>query len=110
MVIMALDHTREFLHAGAMHFTAEDLTRTTAFIFLTRWVTHVCAPVFVFTAGMEPACACCAGTTAEVAAFLWTRGLWLIVVELTVMRLAMNFTLDGAIRCSSSSCGRSAGR
>ncbi len=53
MVIMALDHTREFLHAGAMHFAADDLARTTPLLFLTRWVTHICAPVFVFTAGMS---------------------------------------------------------
>lgn len=96
MVIMALDHTREFLHAGAMNFSAEDLTRTTTFIFLTRWITHICAPVFVFTAGMGARLRLLrGGTAAEVATFLWTRGVWLIVVELTVMRLAMNFTLDG---------------
>ncbi len=96
MFIMALDHTREFLHAGAMNFSAEDLTRTTTFIFLTRWITHICAPVFVFTAGMGARLRLLrGGTAAEVATFLWTRGLWLIVVELTVMRLAMNFTLDG---------------
>ncbi len=96
MVIMALDHTRDFLHAGAMNFPADDLSRTTAMIFLTRWVTHICAPVFVFTAGMGARLRLLrGGSPAELATFLWTRGLWLIVVELTVMRLAMNFTLDG---------------
>src|ERR1035441_5555033 len=51
MIVMALDHTREFFHSGAMSFQPEDLTRTTAVLFLTRWVTHICAPVFFFTAG-----------------------------------------------------------
>jgi uncharacterized membrane protein len=96
MVIMALDHTRDFFHAGAMVFSPEDLTRTTPALFLTRWVTHVCAPVFLFTAGVgaflrlqRP------GTTkAQLSRFLWTRGLWLAIVELTVMRLAMNFSID----------------
>src|SRR5436190_22388501 len=52
MVIMALDHTREFFHAGAMLFQAEDLSKTTAVLFLTRWVTHICAPSFIFLAGL----------------------------------------------------------
>jgi uncharacterized membrane protein len=96
MIIMALDHTRDFLHAGAMTFSPEDLARTTPLLFFTRWVTHICAPVFLFTAGIgaflrlqRPG-----ATTAQLSRFLWTRGLWLIVIELTVMRLAMNFTLD----------------
>ena len=94
MVIMALDHTRDFFHAGAMTFSPEDLARTTPVLFFTRWITHVCAPVFLFTAGVgaflrsqRP------GTsTAQLSRFLWTRGLWLVIVELTVMRLAMNFS------------------
>ena len=96
MVIMALDHTRDFFHAGAMTFSPEDLARTTPILFFTRWITHVCAPVFLFTAGIgaflrlqRPG-----ATKGQLSRFLWTRGLWLIVVELTVMRLAMNFTLE----------------
>ena len=52
MIIMALDHTREFVHSSAMVFQPEDLTRTNAILFFTRWITHICAPVFVFTAGL----------------------------------------------------------
>jgi uncharacterized membrane protein len=96
MVIMALDHTRDFFHAGAMAFSPEDLTRTTPVLFFTRWVTHICAPVFLFTAGIgaflrlqRPG-----STKGQLSRFLWTRGLWLVVIELTVMRLAMNFSLD----------------
>ena len=52
VIIMALDHVREFFHSGAMLFQPEDLTRTTAALFFTRWITHICAPVFMFTAGL----------------------------------------------------------
>ena len=95
MVVMALDHVRDFFHVAAMSFPPEDLTRTTPLIFLTRWVTHVCAPSFFLLAGAGAWLRFARdGSKARLSRFLWTRGLWLILVELIVMRLAMNFTLS----------------
>lgn len=99
MIIMALDHTREFFHLGAMSFQPEDLTRTTPVLFFTRWSTHICAPVFMFTAGLG-AFLWLRGdrTTGQLAHFLWERGLWLVILELTVLRFAVNFRfVDGLI-------------
>lgn len=95
MVIMALDHTREFFSAEAMAFSAEDLTRTTPALFMTRWVTHLCAPVFAATAGLGVGLRLARGDAPGIASRqLVARGLWLIAIELVVMRLAMNFTAD----------------
>ncbi len=92
MVLMALDHVRDFIHRGAMSFSPTDLTQTTPILFLTRWVTHVCAPTFMFTAGLGAFLWGQRGKTRpELSAYLVSRGLWLIVLEVTVMRLAYNF-------------------
>lgn len=92
MVIMALDHTRDFFHSAAMAFQPENLERTTAAIFFTRWITHFCAPVFMFTAGLGAFLWFNRGRTrAELSRFLWTRGLWLVVLEFTVVRASFFF-------------------
>ena len=92
MVLMALDHVRDFVHRGAMSYSPTDLARTTTALFLTRWVTHICAPVFMFTAGMGAFLWWQQSRTREqLSTFLLTRGFWLLVLELTVMRLAYNF-------------------
>jgi uncharacterized membrane protein len=97
MVIMALDHVRDFVHVGAMTFSPEDLSRTTPVLFLTRWVTHICAPTFMLLAGVGAGLRLQRdGSKASLSRFLFTRGLWLIVIELTVMRLAMNFSASFA--------------
>src|SRR5215468_9428667 len=73
MIIMALDHVRDFFHADAMVFQPEDLTRTNVILFLTRWVTHICAPVFMFTAGLGAFFWLKRGRTrVQLSRFLWT--------------------------------------
>jgi uncharacterized membrane protein len=98
MVIMALDHVREFFHAGAMVFQPEDLVRTTPILFFTRWITHFCAPVFVSLAGVGAWLQLQRDgwSKPRLSRFLVTRGLFLIILELTVMRLAMNFSVDSS--------------
>jgi uncharacterized membrane protein len=98
MVLMAVDHTRDFIHAGAMAFRPEDLTQTTAAIFFTRWITHFCAPAFMFSAGLGAWFRLDrGGNSAALSRFLWTRGLWLIVLEFTVVRLGFFFNFDYSV-------------
>jgi uncharacterized membrane protein len=95
MVLMALDHVRDFVHRAAMTASPTDLATTTPAIFLTRWVTHICAPVFMFTAGLGAYLWWRRGATRpQLSRFLATRGLWLVGLELTVMRLAYNFNVS----------------
>ena len=91
MIIMALDHVRDFFHADALVFSPTDLTRTTPILFFTRWITHFCMPVFVFAAGMSAFFYGRRRTQKDLSRFLWTRGLWFIVLELTVMQFAYYF-------------------
>jgi uncharacterized membrane protein len=95
MVLMLLDHTREFVHRDAPLFDAADLSRTTVALFITRWVTHFCAPVFVFLAGTGVALQLVRGRPKRaVSRYLLTRGAWLVFLEFTVVRLAVAFDLD----------------
>ena len=95
MVIMMLDHTRDFVHYGGLLSDPTDLNTTTTALFLTRWITHFCAPVFVFLAGTGSYLQWSRGKSkGELSKFLLTRGLWLIVLELTLVRFGMSFSLD----------------
>lgn len=95
MVVMALDHTRDYF--TSVRFDPLDLTQTTPALYYTRWITHLCAPAFVFLAGTGAFLSTQRGKTkAELSRFLWTRGLWLIVLEVTVVRFAWTFNLDYA--------------
>ena len=95
MVIMMLDHTRDFVHNALFQFDPLDPTQTNVALFFTRWITHYCAPVFVFLAGTGTYLQLARGKSKrELSKFLITRGLWLIVLEITLVRLGVSFSFD----------------
>lgn len=93
MVIMALDHTRDYFHIDAFNFDPTDITKTSPSLFLTRWITHFCAPTFVLLSGVAARISFERKTKKELSIFLLTRGLWLIVLELSVIRFSFVFNL-----------------
>jgi len=92
MVIMALDHTRDFLDTWSRTHQPTDLTVTTPLLFFTRWITHFCAPAFVFLAGTSAAIQLTRSTNPRTTRhWLLRRGLILILVEFTIMSFGMSF-------------------
>lgn len=85
MLIMALDHVRDYVHAPAFLFDPADPTQTTLAIFFTRWVTHFCAPAFSFLAGMSAFMVGKRKSKNELSGFLLKRGLWLVFIDLTIV-------------------------
>ena len=95
MVIMALDHVREFIHKTSMTQDPTNLETTTAILFLTRWVTHLCAPAFVFLAGISAFVSIRRkNNLRESRKFLLTRGIWLLVLEFAVINFALWFDIQ----------------
>ncbi|HEY1551903.1 MAG TPA: heparan-alpha-glucosaminide N-acetyltransferase domain-containing protein, partial [Kofleriaceae bacterium] len=86
MAVMALDHMRDFL--GDAHYDVTDLSHTTVPLFLSRWITHFCAPTFFMLAGTSAWLSIESGrrTVGQAARFLIVRGLLLVVVEQTLLR------------------------
>lgn len=94
IVLMALDHTREFTNASGWAFNPLSAEDSTPLLYVTRWITHLCAPSFVFLAGVSARLQAMRGLSGGALAWrLATRGLWLIVLELTVIGFAWSFSV-----------------
>ncbi|MEO6133749.1 MAG: heparan-alpha-glucosaminide N-acetyltransferase domain-containing protein [Ginsengibacter sp.] len=91
MVIMALDHVRDFVHITAGIDDPLNFATTTPFLFFTRWITHFCAPTFIFLSGTSIYLQSLRKTKKELSGFLIKRGLWLIFVEIAIVSFAWMF-------------------
>jgi len=95
MVIMLLDHTRDYVHEDVYTNDPLDPATSTPWLYVTRWITHLCAPTFVLLAGTSTGIQALRGVSRPaLTRFLWTRGLWLVCLELTVVRLLVWFNWD----------------
>lgn len=93
IVIMALDHTREFTNSSGWAFNPLSPDDSTPLLYLTRWITHLCAPTFVLLSGVSARLQSTRLSRAALATRLVTRGLWLIVLELTLIGFAWSFSI-----------------
>lgn len=90
IALMALDHTRDFFSATG--FNPRDVTQPA--LFLTRWVTHICAPTFIFLAGLSAFLYGRGRNTSELSRFLFVRGFWLILIDFTLIKFGWRFEFD----------------
>ncbi|HEY6901737.1 MAG TPA: heparan-alpha-glucosaminide N-acetyltransferase domain-containing protein, partial [Puia sp.] len=91
MIIMALDHVRDYFHKDAFLYSPTDLNRTSVTLFFTRFITHYCAPVFVFLAGVSAFLYGARRSKKELSLFLLKRGIWLLIAEVGIITLAWTF-------------------
>jgi uncharacterized membrane protein len=95
MVIMLLDHTRDYVHREGLYSDPLDLATTTPLLYFTRWITHLCAPGFALLAGASAGFQRHRGASiSALSRFLWTRGASLVLMELTIVRLLGSFNVD----------------
>ena len=93
MIIMALDHTRDYFHADSFLFDPTDPEFTNAPIFFTRWITHYCAPAFSLLAGLSAYLVGMRKTKAELTRFLLSRGIWLMFIEVSIVNFGWFFNV-----------------
>lgn len=91
MIIMALDHTRDFFHWKAFTDDPLNLQTTSPALFMTRWITHFCAPVFVFLSGTSAYLQSLRKPKKELSGFLIKRGIWLVIAEFLIVTFAITF-------------------
>ena len=91
MIIMALDHVRDYFHADALVYSPTDLSQTSPLLFFTRWITHYCAPIFMFLSGTSAYLVGIRKGKRALSKFLFTRGLWLIFLEMTIINFGWYF-------------------
>jgi len=91
MIIMALDHVRDYFHADAFLYDPLDLEKTSVLLYFTRWITHFCAPIFVMLAGTSAFLSGQRKSKKELASFLVKRGIWLIILEETAVNFSWFF-------------------
>src|SRR5215218_9347817 len=93
MIIMALDHVRDYFHAAAFTDDPLNLQTTTPVLYFTRWITHFCAPLFMFLSGTSAFLVGVKKGKKYLSRFLLTRGLWLVFLELTVLNFGWLFKI-----------------
>jgi len=99
IILMALDHVRMYFGQGSLYADPTDLSTTTTLLFLTRWITHFCAPVFIFLAGTSAALyGARRQNTRQLSRYLLTRGLWLIFLELVIVNFGWTFDITFSFR------------
>ncbi|MCU1325883.1 MAG: hypothetical protein JWN34_1253, partial [Bryobacterales bacterium] len=94
IIIMALDHVRDYFHESGWAYDPLDPRFTTPLLYLTRWITNFCAPTFVLLAGVSAWLQAAKGKDTKVlSGFLLKRGLWIVALELTVISFAWSFSI-----------------
>jgi uncharacterized membrane protein len=99
IILMALDHVRMYFGQGSLYADPTNLTTTTPLLFLTRWITHFCAPVFIFLAGTSAALyGARHQSTRQLSRYLFIRGAWLIFLELVIVNFGWTFDITFSFR------------
>ena len=94
MILMALDHVRQFFHIDSFYYSPTDLSQADSATFWTRFITHFCAPLFIFLAGISARILGQKLLDYQLSKWLVIRGLWLIILEITIVKLVTLFNLN----------------